>query len=514
MANFLGIDIGTSAVKALLLDGEGSVLATASCGYEVSRPREGWSEQDPHVWWMATRNVVQQVMRERPRGDVAAIGLSGQMHGSVMVRRGAVSDTWDADDVVRPAILWNDQRTALQCWEIEAEVGGRRRLVDSVGNAALPGFTLPKLLWVRKSEPREWYETGLVLMPKDYIRWKLTGEAATDVGDASGTLLFDVARRRWSPEMCRAMKIDEGLLPRVLESGEIAGRTTAWASEETDLPVGVPVIAGSGDNMMGAIGAGIVSEGAAVATLGTSGVLYAHTNQPRPDLGNPEVVGRTHAMCAATGTAASRSGWCATGCMLSAAGALAWARENIAPGVPFDSLIAEAERVPMGCEGLVFLPHLTGERCPYPDPSARGGWVGLTARHTRAHLVRAVIEGVTFTMGQILDIFRATGIRPERIRLGGGGAKSAFWRQMQADVYGVPVSLPNTEEGPALGAALLAGVAAGAWRTIDEACDAVIRETEVREPDASAVARYRDIRSVHEKVYPALGTAGVFAAAT
>jgi xylulokinase len=508
---YLGIDIGTSAVKGLLCDAEGRISAAASEGYALMRPRPGWTEQDPRGWWEAAVKVIRELTAAAGSTAIGAVGLSGQMHGAVLLRSPETRGEEPAGDVVRPAILWNDQRTAAQCREIEQAAGGRRRLVQLTGNAALPGFTLPKLMWVREHEPESWARVGGVLMPKDYIRWRLTGEAATDVGDASGTLLFDVAARAWSGEMCRLAGIDERLLPRVLESGCVAGRMSDRAAAETGLPGGIPVVAGSGDNMMGAIGAGVVREGMALATLGTSGVIYAHTDLPRPDLGDAENggdggCGRTHAMCAADGSEAGRGGWCATGCMLSAAGALQWAREALWPGATIEELLREAEGAPIGCEGLVFLPHLAGERCPHPDPGARGAWVGLSSRHTRGHLVRAIVEGVTMTMGQILDLFERIGIRVARVRLGGGGARSAMWRQMQADVYGREVALPNTEEGPALGAVLLAGVAAGAWRTVRDACEAVIRETELREPEREAVKRYAALRDRFARVYPALRT--------
>lgn len=506
VALFLGIDVGTSAVKALLCDERGGVAGTASEEYPLLQPRAGWTEQETEEWWRGTCAVAKQALARAGLGarDVTGIGLSGQMHGAVLLDRAALATGGTGGRALRPAILWNDQRTARECGEIEEAVGGRRRLVELVGNAALTGFTLPKMLWVRRNEPDVWRRTALVVMPKDFVRWRMTGEVATDVGDASGTLLFDVGSRTWSEAVCAAVGVDRGLLPRVIESGDVAGRLSGWAAGEMGLAPGTPVVAGSGDNMMGAIGAGIVREGMALATLGTSGVIYAHTNVLRPDLGDPSVCGRTHAMCAATGAASKAGGWCATGCMLSAAGALAWAHGALWPGASFDELLAEAVGVPIGCEGLVFLPHLTGERCPHPDPAARGAWVGLSSRHTRGHLARAILEGVTMTMGQILDLFGRIGVKTSRVRLGGGGAKSALWRQMQADVYGLEVALPNTEEGPALGAALLAAVAAGAWGSIEEACGAVIRDSEVLEPDAASITRYAELRSVYAGVYPAL----------
>ncbi|MBX3357475.1 MAG: xylulokinase [Phycisphaeraceae bacterium] len=505
MALLLGVDIGTSAAKAILCDEHGGVLATSSVEYAVTRPREGWSEQDPELWWKGVASLVPTVARLSGRSsrEITAVGLSGQMHGSVLLGRETLAGG-GTGAALRTALLWNDQRTAKQCAQIESRVGGRASLVRETGNAALPGFTLPKLMWVREHEPELWGRVGCVLMPKDFVRWRLTGQPATDVGDASGTLLYDPSRRAWSPTVCDAAEIDPAILPRVHESGEVAGTVTRWASAQTGLAEGTAVVAGSGDNMMGALGAGVVREGVLLATLGTSGVVYAHTKSCRPDLVDAAACGRTHAMCSATGTDARPGGWCTTGCMLSGAGALSWAQSVLAPGVPFDDLMREAGAAPAGCGGLVFLPHLTGERCPHADPAARGAWVGLTARHTRGSMIRALIEGVTLTMAQIIGIFRRLGIESERVLLGGGGAKSTFWRQMQADIYGCEVAMPTTAEGPALGAALLAGVAVGAWPSIEAACAQVIRDTEVREPDEEARRFYADHLRMYGRVYPAL----------
>lgn len=498
----LGIDIGTSSTKALVIDGEGRVLGAASAGHEVSTPRIGWSEQNPAQWWQAACEATRKATVEAgiDAREIAALGLSGQMHGLVLLDADTAGSHGKVDRVLRPAILWNDQRTPAQCEAIEAAVGGRRRLVELSGNAALPGFTLPKLLWVREHEPEVFARSRLALTPKDWVRFRLTGEAAIDVGDASGTLLFDVDRRAWSEGIAGAVGLDLSLLPRAIESCEVAGEVTRAAAEATGLRAGTPVVAGSGDNMAGAVGAGVVEPGMVLATLGTSGVFYAHSERPRRDLGEPP--GRLHTMCAADGTGARPGQWCVTGCMLSAAGALQWARDRLFPDATFEQLVGEAETAPPGCEGLVFLPYLTGERCPHPDPSARGGWIGLTARHGRAHLLRAVVEGVTFGMGEILGLMRGAGVRVERIRLGGGGAKSRFWRQVQADVYGAAVSLPNTAEGPALGAAMMAGVGVGAWQNVREAARAIIADTETIGPSGTdygaareAYARlYRDLR--------------------
>jgi xylulokinase len=370
-----------------------------------------------------------------------------------------------------------------------------------VGNAALTGFTLPKLLWVRGNEPEIWKEVRHVMLPKDFVRFRLTGEIATDVGDAGGTLLFDVDRRGWSARALELAGLDGSLMPVVLESAQVAGRVTAWAAQETGLREGTPVVAGSGDNMAGAVGAGVVEEGLCLAVLGTSGVILAHSDRPRKDLGDQNACGRLHTMCAATGDAKSREGWCVTGVMLSAGGALQWARSTLAPGVAYDVLMQEAAKAPAGCEGLVFLPYLTGERCPHADPLARGAFVGLSTRHTRGHLFRAVIEGVTFNMAAIVDLMRGVGVPVSSVRLSGGGNRSQLWRQMQADCYGVPVVSTNSEEGgSALGAALLAGVGGKVWPSVREACRDVIAVRETLEPGAGRGV-YDQPREVFAKLY-------------
>lgn len=519
MPLFLGADIGTSSTKAVLVDDDGTLLAAFGADHPIHRPHAGWSEQDPEDWWTSTRAAIAGVLASArvPAGQVACVGLSGQMHGSVFLGADAESSGGKAR-ALRRALLWNDQRTAAQCDEIERRVGGRRRLVELVGNAALTGFTLPKVMWLREHEPEVFARVAKVALPKDFIRLRLTGELATDVGDASGTLIFDVDKRTWSDQAQRLLGFSSSIFPRAMESAAIAGRISPWASEQTGLPAGTPVVAGSGDNMTGAVGAGIVEPGMVLATLGTSGVIYAHSDRPRRDLptaastaatnpagapatGEPPV-GRLHTMCAGDGDARTPGAWCVTGCMLSAAGSLHWCRDTIAPGIAFDQLMEEAAAVPPGCEGLVFLPYLTGERCPYPDPDARAGWIGLTARHGRGHLVRSVLEGVTFGMGQILDLVRGIGVPVSSVRLGGGGAKSPLWRQMLADVFGTSVESTNTEEGPAYGAALMAGVGAGRWGSVAEACRACVKRTELREPGPARP--YEVSRAVYGRLYAEL----------
>lgn len=502
----LGIDIGTSSTKSLLIDERGRVLASASSPHEIYRERPLWSEQEPEDWWRAVALSVREVV-SRAGADashVRAVGLSGQMHGAVLLDKSAANGGGRSAPVLRRAILWNDQRCAHECEAIERAAGGRRKLVEMVGNAALPGFTLPKLMWVRDHEPGVWSKTHVVVLPKDYIRLRLTGAIATDAGEASGMLAQDIDRREWNLDLLSRVGIDPGVLPRVLEACEVSGSITAWAASETGLRAGTPVVGGSGDNQTGAVGAGAIREGVVLATLGTSGVIYSHTTRPRKDLPTGDApAGRLHAFCAGTGAAASREGWCVTGVMLSAAGSLQWLHDTLFPDKSFDDLMALAASVAPGSDGLVFLPQLTGERCPYPDPRATGGWIGLTARHTAAHLVRSVIEGVTFTMDQILGIVRSAGVDVRGIRIGGGAAKSSLWRQIQADVYGTPVALPNTEEGPALGAAIMGGVGAGVWSSVREACDALIKDQLVVEPGPDA-SRYHGVREVHASLYPSL----------
>ncbi len=509
----LGLDVGTSSLKAVIIDAAGAVLSTASSAYEVDRPHEGWSEQPPERWWAAACKAVPQAVaaaKLSPK-DIRAIGLSGQMHGSVFLDAAALRAAATGPiNAIRPALLWNDQRTAAQCIAIEHAIGGREALVRAVANPALTGFTLPKVLWLREHEPHNFAKLtngGKLGLPKDFISLQLTGQLTTDVGDASGTLLLNVEKRTWSDHLCRVLNLDMSILPPLVESGTRIGEVTPWAASQIGVAPGTPVIAGSGDNQAGAIGAGIVVPGLVLATLGTSGVIYAHSPKPRLD-----PAGRVLTMCAADGTSHTPGHWSITGCTLSAAGALQWARDTIAPGVPFDALMSEAALVPPGCEGLLFLPYLTGERCPFPDPLARAAWIGLTARHTRAHMIRAVLEGVAFTMRQILDLVRNLPVDITRIRLGGGGNKSLLWRQMQADIYETPVAMLNCDEGPAYGVALLAGVGINHWPTVEAACAATIHETEVLHPNPTTSPLYHHPRSLHANLYPQLKS--TFAATT
>jgi xylulokinase len=496
MPHLLGIDIGTSGTKTLICDEDGKVLATAMAEHPIYAPKPGWSEQHPEDWWQATCKATKAVLKKagvKP-ADVSGIGLSGQMHGSVFLGTN--------EKALRPALLWNDQRTQKQCEEITTKAGGREKLIDLVANPALTGFTAPKILWVRENEPKVYDRTKHVLLPKDYIRYRLTGEYATDVGDASGTLLLDVRNRRWSDQLLSLLQIDKGLLPaKVHESHEVTGVLHEDGAKALGLRAGTPVVGGSGDQPAGAVGNGIVSAGIVSATLGTSGVVFAHADQPVLD---PE--GRVHTMCHAVA-----GKWCVFGCMLSAGGSFQWFRNQLAHEEvveakkrkidPYELLIAEAQRAAVGSEGLFFLPYLTGERCPHPDPLARGGWIGLTARTQRQDMIRSLLEGVTFGMRDALEIMRAMNIPTDQVRASGGGARSAFWRQLQADVYKTPVVITNASEGPAYGVALLAGVGTGVWKSVEEACKSSIKQTEKVAPAKKTAALYDRAYAVYRKLY-------------
>lgn len=493
MAHLLGIDIGTSGTKTLVCDEDGKVLATAMAEHPIASPKPGWSEQKPEDWWTATCAATRAVLKKAKVTDISGIGLSGQMHGSVFLG--------DGERALRPALLWNDQRTAEQCAEIESKAGGRERLIEMVANPALTGFTAPKILWVRQKEPKVYAKTKHILLPKDYIRFRMTGEYATEVSDASGTLLLDVRNRRWSDELLGLLDIDRSLMPPVHESQEVTGTLSRAAAAQLGLREGVPVVGGGGDQAAGAVGNGIVSAGIVSATLGTSGVVFAHSDAPTLD---PR--GRVHTMCHAV-----PNKWCVFGCMLSAGGSFQWFRNQLADGEvaaakkrkvdPYELLIALAEAAPPGAEGLFFMPYLTGERCPYPDPCARGGWIGLTARTTRPMMIRALLEGVTFGMRDALEIMREMKIPVSQVRASGGGARSAFWRQLQADVYQQPIVLTNASEGPAYGAALLAGVGTGAWGSVEEACKASIRQTAKIAPNKKRAAFYDRYYRTYHKLY-------------
>jgi xylulokinase len=474
----VGLDVGTTGVKALAVAPDGAVVASASRGYELSTPRAGWAEQDPEDWWRAAESALAEVAAGR---DVAGVGLSGQMHGLVVLD--------DAGRVIRPAILWNDQRTAAECAEIEERIG-RDRLIALTGNRALTGFTAPKLLWLRRHEPGSYGRIARLMLPKDYVRLRLTGEWATEASDASGTLLLDVARRDWSTEVVDTLGLPAPWLPPVLEAPERAGTSGGGSS----LLHGIPVAAGAGDQPAAAVGVGATRPGTLSVVLGTSGVVLA----PLPAYAHdPDA--RVHAFCHAVPAT-----WQAMGVMLSAAGSLRWLHDAIAPDVPFDRLVEEAEAWAPGAEGLLFLPYLAGERTPHADPDARGAFVGLELRHDRGALVRAVLEGVAFGLRDALDLLQELGVQATRARVSGGGARSRLWLRIVASVLGVPLELTESEEGSALGAALLGGVAGGVFRDVDEAVARCVRVRDVVEPDPAWQDVYRDAHERYRTLYPAL----------
>lgn len=473
MTHSVGLDVGTSGVKALAVDERGRVVERVEESYGLTTPRPGWVEQEPEDWWRAAANALRRL--EEAAGPPAGIGLSGQMHGLVAL------DVRDRP--VRPAILWNDQRSGPQCAEIEARVG-RAALIERTGNRALAGFTAPKLRWVADHEPGAYRQITSVLLPKDYVRLRLCGVRATDVTDASGTLLFDVAKRRWSAEICDAIDVPARWLPPALESPEAVGRTAA----------GVPVAAGAGDQAAGALGVAVDRPGPASIVLGTSGVVFAALERFDVD-----AEARAHTFCHAVPRT-----WHAMGVMLSAAGSLRWLRDVAAPGATFSQLIAEAERWPPGAEGLTFLPYLAGERTPHADPAARGAFAGLGLHHDLGALVRAVLEGVAFGLRDCLDVLRDAGIRPDRGMVSGGGARSEIWLRIVASVLELPLTRVEVDEGAAFGAALLGGVAAGVWRDPREAVAATVRASRVTAPDPEWSERYGELRPHYQALYPAV----------
>jgi xylulokinase len=486
-ALLLGIDVSTTGVKALLVDERGQVVASASVPHASSSPHPLWSEQWPEDWWDGAVAAIRSALAESgvPAGAVRAVGLTGQMHGMVALD--------EAGAVLRPAILWNDQRTAAECDEIRGLVG-RERLIGITGNDALTGFTAPKILWTRRHEPEVYARIQHILLPKDYLRLRLTGEYAMDKADGSGTQLFDLARRDWSSQLLEALSLPAAWFPPTFEGPETTGAVTAEAAAATGLPAGIPVVAGGGDQAAQAVGVGAVSPGVLAVTLGTSGVIFAPTDRP---LIEPQ--GRLHAFCHAV-----PGRWHLMGVMLSAAGSLQWLRDTLAPGVPFDELVSEAATVPAGSDGLLFLPYLTGERTPYPDPLARGAWIGLTARHTRAHLTRATLEGVAFGLRDMLGLMREAGLPiTGQARLSGGGARGPLWRSIIASALRLTLDMPTSTEGAAYGAALLAGVGVGVWPDV-EATAASIGITPGAEPDLADAAIYDAIYERYHALYATL----------
>ena len=497
----IGLDVGTSGVKGIAVAADGAVIAAATADYPLLTPRPGWTEQDPEAWWRASCAVLRE-LRARAPAPIEAIGLTGQMHGAVFL---------DTDGrVIRPAILWNDQRTAAACAEIERRVGGER-LREIAGNPALTGFQAPKVLWLREHEPAAYARVRRLLLPKDFIRHRLTGAAATDASDAAGTLLLDLAARDWSDEILDALEIPRDWLPRVHEGPEVTGAISAAGTRATGLPEGLPVVAGGGDNAAAAVGCGAVRAGTGFVSLGTSGVVFVPSDTLQID---PS--GALHAFCHAV-----PGQYHLMGVVLSAGGSLRWYRDVVArdqasdatagDADPYEPLMADAASAPPGAEGLFFVPYLAGERTPHMDPDARGAWVGLTLAHGRAHLVRAVLEGVGFALKDCLVPMRRLGVSPDILLAVGGGARSALWRQILAATLGVRLQRLAVEEGPALGAALLAMVGAGVHADVDAAVAAAVRTAGPPEPpDPALERRYGELFSNFAALYPALKQSGVW----
>jgi xylulokinase len=492
MKTVLGIDVGTGGSRAAVVSDDGRVIASATVEHvPFASPRTAWAEQDPEDWWRASRLAIREALtasRAEP-SSIRAIGLSGQMHGAVLL--GA------AGAVVRPAIIWCDQRTEAECRWLSDTIGDDR-LLEMTSNPALTNFTLTKLLWVRAHEPDAWRRVRRVLLPKDFVRLRLSGEYATDVTDASGTLMLDVAHRRWSQEIVEATGLDSSMLPRLFESPEISARVSAPAAAETGLAEGTPIVAGAGDQAAGAVGMGITRPGAVSVTIGTSGVVFAATDLPVLD---PQ--GRLHTFCHAV-----PDRWHVMGVTQAAGLSLRWLREQLGLKEQGDEgyavMTREAAAIAPGADGVLWAPYLMGERTPHLDPGVRAALVGLAANHTRGHIVRAVLEGVAFSLRDSFTIFNELSMPIERVRLGGGGARSPLWREIQANVYGHPVETVHADEGAAYGAALLAGVGAGLWPNVDEACDRLVRSSVAASPDASTVAAMDARYAEYRRVYPAL----------
>ncbi|MGH9403471.1 MAG: xylulokinase [Terriglobia bacterium] len=496
--HMMGIDVGTTGTRAVIVRPGGQVVAAATADHEPMRmPRPGWAEQDPEDWWRAAISAVRAALQQASLqgSDIAAVGLSGQMHGVALLDRAHVP--------LRPALIWCDQRSQQQCDWITSHVGAER-LIRLVSNPALTGFSAPKLLWVRDHEPGIYERAAHFLLPKDYVRLKLTGEFATDVSDASGTLLFDVSHRRWSDEMLDTLQIDRALLPRAYESAEVTGQISSETALLTGLRSGTPVVAGAGDQAASAVGNGIVSPGLTSATLGTSGVIFSYTVEPKLD---PK--GRIHTFCHAV-----PGKWHVMGVTQGAGLSLRWFREQLGESEswyarqigedPYQAIIREAENIPAGSDGLVFLPYLMGERTPHLDPLARGAWFGLTAGHKRGHLIRAILEGVAFSLRDSLEIFKEMGIPVKQIRASGGGSRSPVWRKIQADIFGEDVVTLRESEGSAFGAALLAGVGGGTYRSVAEAARESVKLSESAEPDPKAMKVYDQYYQIYRDLYPAV----------
>jgi xylulokinase len=484
---FIGIDSSTTATKSILISAQGEIVGVASSEYAYQTPHPLWSEQDPHLWWQAAVDSLRQVVASSAvdPGDIQGIGLTGQMHGLVILD--------EAGEVLRPSILWNDQRTQKQCDDIRALIG-KKEFIRITGNDALTGFTAPKIMWVHDEEPDVYKRIRHVLLPKDYLRFKLTGEYAVDRAGGSGTVLFDLAQRNWSSELIEKLGMQPNWFPPTFEGTDVTGSLTEEAARATGLAAGTPVFGGGGDQAAAAVGTGAVKAGVISISLGTSGVVFASTDSPfiEPD-------GRLHAFCHAV-----PGNWHLMGVMLSAAGSLRWYRDTFAPKMGYDELVSAAGEVPAGSEGLLFMPYLTGERTPYPDPLARGGFVGLTVRHTFPHFTRAVLEGVAFGLRDSFELIKGVGLKKiTQVRITGGGAKNPLWRQIIADVLDTSIYSVDSEEGAAFGAALLAAAGAGVYPSVAAACEEAVHLVDETKP-SNAVASYDGLYARYRELYPAL----------
>ena len=494
---FLGIDVGTGGTRAVLIDGDGAIAASAASEHAAFRAEQpGWAEQGPEDWWRAARQAIRDLLAQAGEGAavrIGGVGLTGQMHGAVLLDKDGA--------VLRPALIWCDQRTGPQCDWLHRELG-REHLIELVANPALPNFTLTKLLWVREHQPAIYARIAHVLCPKDYVRFRLTGTYAMDVQEASGTLLLDVTNRRWSSEVARAAGVREDWLPQLWESPEVCAAVAGEAARATGLRAGTPVVAGAGDQGAGAVGMGILEPGSVSVTIGTSGVVFAATAKPSLDRGENwggNGGGRLHTFCHAV-----PGRWHVMGVTQAAGLSLRWLRDTLEPGGSYDTLTSEAAKVMPGSDGLLWTPYLLGERTPHLDPDARAAFVGLTAAHTRGHLTRAVMEGVAYSLRDSFTLFAEMGVPVKGVRLGGGGARSALWRAIQAEVYGYVCDVLAAEEGGAFGAALLAGVGGGGWPSVEAACAQSIQVAEQIVPDPAAIERYSQGYEGFRKVYPAL----------
>ncbi|MBS3766968.1 MAG: xylulokinase [Candidatus Cloacimonetes bacterium] len=489
MRYLLGLDVGTSGVKALLLSEEGKLIKTCNESYPLSTPSSGWAEQNPADWWEAVVKVINKIIKESNirSENIAGISLSGQMHSSVFLD--------DEMEVIRPAILWSDTRTAKQCKDIQNKTGGLKKLIKKVSNPALEGFTAPKILWLKENEPDNYQKVNYVLMPKDFIRFKLTGEINTEVSDAAGTLLFYVKEKKWSEDIIEMLGLNGNILPPVIESIDIGGKINEITARKTPLKRDTPVIAGGADNACGAVGSGIIKEGRVMVSIGSSGVVLAQTNQPTADK-----KGRIHLF-----NHSKPDSWYMMGVMLSAGLSFNWLKNSLFDDhLDYEKLNKKADDVEAGSEGLIFLPYLYGERTPHGDADARGVFFGISGRHTQGHFIRSVMEGVTFGLKDSFRLIKKQNVKIKEIRAIGGGAKSKVWQQILADILGHPINLLNVEEGPAYGAAIIAGVGVGVFKSFEEVSDSIIKVSEQIKPNKENVKRYKKYYEIYRELYPSL----------